>query len=188
VSVTPATIALAADGTMPPAALAFTLSGPAHVEADVVDANHVVAVTILAADRPKGLSTVQWDPGPLAAGAYDVLVLATAGGKTVSKTVPIVVVRSVGGFTVTPPVFSPNADGVDDTATFTFTLFAPAHVVLTVGTTTVFSGDLPAGQASIVWDGASMPPGAYTATLTVGGVALTAPLGGVALTAPLTIQ
>jgi hypothetical protein len=175
VSATPV-VAPAADGTTPPAQLAFTLGAPARVEADVVGAGGVTALTILEADRPKGPTALAWDPSTLAAGTYTVLVIATAGSKTVSRSVPLLVVRVVGGYSVTPAVFTPNADGSNDTATFWFTLFASAHVVLTVGTATVFSGDLPVGPASIVWDGAGVPPGSYTATLTVGDAALTAPL------------
>ena len=98
----------------------------------------------------------------------------------------------VGGFAASPDVFSPNGDGVDDTTTFSLTLFAPATVELDVEqdgaiVATVFSGTLPAGTVSISWDGAGfgklLADGDYQAVAKV-----TDALGVVPVTIPLTIQ
>ncbi len=192
----PAVITPNADGTTPPARLSFTLGAAAQVQAQVTDATTgAVLEPLLAAKEPAGATSVSWDPSTLASGRYRIVVTATTltGSKSVTKWADIVVDRTLGGFAATPDIFSPNADGVDDTTTFTFTLFAAATVELDVEqaggaiVATVLSGGLAAGPASIAWDGtgfgAPLVDGVYQAVVTV-----TDPLGAIKTSIPVTIQ
>jgi hypothetical protein len=82
-----------------------------------------------------------------------------------------------------PPVISPNGDGVDDFATISYTLNAPATVTATLldvnGATvsTLFADELHgAGPQSFVFYGDAVPDGAYTIQLqaTANGKTVTA--------------
>ena len=71
-----------------------------------------------------------------------------------------------------PPVISPNGDGVDDFATISYTLNAPATVTATLldvnGATvsTLFADELHgAGPQSFVFYGDAVPDGSYTIVL-----------------------
>jgi len=57
-------------------------------------------------------------------GRYTLVVTATPtnGAKPASKSIPIVVDRTLTGLTAAPAAISPNGDGVADTTTFSFTL------------------------------------------------------------------
>ena len=189
----PLVMTVGADGTMPTAHLSFTLGSAATVLAQVEDATtNAVVAQVLDAPAAAGRSTVPWDPSGLAAGRYRVVVTATVGSKSVTRWVDVIVDRTLTGFTATPPIFSPNADGVDDTTTFSFTLASSATVELDIDrgnaiVATVFSGALPAGQSSIAWDGTGfgvlLPDGVYEAVAKV-----TDGLGVVPFTIPVTIQ
>jgi hypothetical protein len=74
--------------------------------------------------------------------------------------------------TAQPPVISPNGDGVDDTATISYTLSAPATVTATlldvtgVTVSTLFADELHgAGPQSFVFYGDGVPDGSYTIVL-----------------------
>ena len=181
-----------ADGTMAPARLSFTLGSAAQVQAQVLDAaTNAVVAQVLDAKEPAGATTVPWDPSGLPAGRYRIVVTATIGTKRAAKWADVVVDRTLSGFSASPAIFSPNADGVDDTTTFSFLLAAPANVELDIEqggaiVATVFAGDLAAGQTSIAWDGTGfgslLPDGVYQAVATV-----TDALGAVPVSIPVTI-
>src|SRR5207237_5832027 len=85
--------------------------------------------------------------------------------------------------TAQPPVISPNGDGVDDYATISYTLSAPATVTATLldatGATisTLFADELHgAGPQSFVFTGDGVPDGSYTIQLpaTAHGTTVTA--------------
>jgi N-acetylmuramoyl-L-alanine amidase len=85
--------------------------------------------------------------------------------------------------TAVPPVISPNGDGVDDNATVSYTLSAPATVTATLldatGATvaTLFADELHgAGPQSFVFYGDGVPDGTYTIQLqaTANGKTVTA--------------
>ena len=74
--------------------------------------------------------------------------------------------------TAQPPVISPNGDGVDDDATISYTLNAPATVTATlldasgVTVSTLFADELHgAGPQSFVFYGEGVPDGSYTIVL-----------------------
>jgi hypothetical protein len=100
--------------------------------------------------------------------------------------------RALTGLTVTPALISPNGDGSSDTTTIGFTLAQPVTAAVLVErqgsiVATVFSGQLGAGQQSIVWsglsNGARVLDGAYEVVVQVADT-----LGSVAISAPLTLD
>jgi len=113
-------------------------------------------------------------------------------GRTAELTAGLVVDRTLAALAATPPVFSPNGDGMNDTIAFGFTLgrSVPVQVVVQSGgvtAATVFSGQLGPGAESLSWDGTSngvrLADGAYVAVVTA-----TDPLGTVSLLVPFTID
>src|SRR5262249_41985612 len=83
--------------------------------------------------------------------------------------------RLLGSLTATPPAFSPNGDGVNDTIALGFVLSKPALVTVEVRSggealATVSSGELQPGQQQVTWDGSvpggRVPPGQYEAVVT----------------------
>jgi hypothetical protein len=168
------------------ATVSFTLTGPATVTAELLDAYGFPLATLLAEPRPAGPQSFVFTPAELADGNYTIRVSARdATGKTVRATAPLVVSRTLVSFTADGKVFSPNGDGRRDTATFAFELAQPSPVTLALvlpeSTYTLFSGQLLAGRQSVVFtgralDGSVVPDGQYLATLSVGPAKVTLPL------------
>jgi flagellar hook assembly protein FlgD len=189
----PAVVTPNADGTVSPATLSFTLGAPALVVAQAFDANGNAAATIVNGRLPAGGSMLTWDPGhALADGRYRIVVTATAGTKTVTGSTGLVVDHTIAGLAVSPPVFSPNHDGVDDTTAVSFVLAQPVPVRLDIVSNgvvvaTPLQGVLPAGPNTITWDGTGFGSplfdGAYEAVVTV-----TDALGDVPVSVPVTID
>jgi hypothetical protein len=102
------------------------------------------------------------------------VVVAPQGLAAVTET--LTVDRTLSGLVASSRGVSPNADGVDDTVSFSFTLSQPVSVQLTIDqngspVATPFDGALPAGASSIAWDGTGsdgtrLPEGAYVAMFT----------------------
>jgi hypothetical protein len=160
------------------AQLSFTLGTAAQVKAQIEG-----GATVLDAKRPAGPNVVAWDSSTLPVGRYRLVVTATANGKSVTKSVDLVVDTTVSGFAVAP--------GDAATTSFTFTLAQAATVKLEVDkgvsiVAQIYSGDLPAGAATISWDrtgfGVPLAPGSYTAVLTVADS-----LGAIPFSVPLTL-
>ena len=114
------------------------------------------------------------------------------GGSPTTQSVAVTVDRSLTGFTTTPALISPNADGVNDTTTFGFTLAQLLPVQLLIerfGTVvgTVFTGQLGPGPQAILWDGTTggvrVPDGTYDAVVVV-----TDALGPISFTLPVTVD
>ena len=170
VSVTPAVLTPATDGTFAPATVAFTLSGAAHVTAQVLDATQAVVATPFDQDVPAGAASFALDPTALPDGRYTVQLTATpAGGAAATATLPFLVDRTIGGLSVGP--------GADGTTALTFTLSQAVAVHIEVQSkgkalVTVFDGSLGAGAHTLAWDGTdgagnALPAGAYTLVLVV---------------------
>jgi hypothetical protein len=160
-----------ADGASAPVTLRFTLSATTRAIVQVLGPNGTV-VSLEDGTLPAGANTVTFDASTLSDGRYRVVVAPRGGTSAAAE---LVVDRTLTGLAASAAGVSPNADGTDDTVAFGFDLSQPATVQLTIqqnGTAvaTPFSGQLPAGPASIAWDGTSsagvlLPEGAYTAVL-----------------------
>ncbi|MEI8104589.1 MAG: peptidoglycan recognition protein [Actinomycetes bacterium] len=187
-SASPTVLSPAADGSGLITTVGFTLGSPATVTAQVVNVGNPAAapLKLLSSGVGAGPNTFTWDLSVLADGRYRLDVTATAsGGTTATASIDLVVDRSLSGLAVSPSVFSPNSDGIADTAAFTFSLGASVPVQVTIqraGATvaTVYSGQLGPGPQTIGWDGTSagarLGDGTYTVVVTV-----TDPFGTISL-------
>ena len=98
----------------------------------------------------------------------------TAAGATVQSIVPLRVNRTLGLVTTLPAAFSPNGDGRKDRLTLTFTLAAPADVVVRIErdgrwVATPLTGAFDVGTQRLVWDGSraagTLRDGEYSAVV-----------------------
>jgi hypothetical protein len=193
--VSPAVVSPNADGTGGYVSVNFTLGGPAAVTvlARAALPGAALPLTLLSATLPAGDNSFSWSLAPLSDGHYQVVVTATLkDGSSTSQTASVTVDRSLTGPTATAALISPNADGVNDTTTFGFTLAQSLSVQLLIerfGTIvgTVFAGQLGPGPQTIVWDGATggirVPDGTYDAVVLV-----TDALGPISFTLPVTVD
>jgi hypothetical protein len=175
--VSPAALTPNGDGSGERTRVVFTLSRRATVRVEVRASGAVVRTLAAAVDRPAGPTRLSWagtrDDGRLAPdGRYRVRVTAAAPGEEVARSVVVVVDRTLGWLTVTPPSFSPNADGRLDDVAFGFLLARPADVRVRVvqgGRTIarVLSGSLAGGAQTTSWSGraggVAAPDGVYEA-------------------------
>jgi hypothetical protein len=158
----------------------------------VLDEGGAPLLTLLNEQRAAGNNSFQWGAHVLPDGRYRMVVTAKSGTKTITKNADVIVDRTLAGLQATPVVFSPNGDGVNDTATLTFLLAQNVPVRLDIVQAGVvigspFQGQLGIGPQTIDWDGsgfgAPLFDGTYEATITI-----TDQLGDVQLAVPLTID
>jgi flagellar hook assembly protein FlgD len=191
---TPNVITPNADGSGDSATVTFTLGAAAKVMAQVLDTDGAPLLTLLNEQRLAGNNSFEWGANVLPDGRYRLVVTATAvtGTKSVSKSLDIVVDRTLAALDAEPRTISPNGDGVSDTTTFSFMLAQNVPVRLDIEQNsmvlaTVFAGQLGIGPHTLTWDGtsngATLPDGNYIAVMTV-----TDQLGDVQLSLPLTID
>jgi hypothetical protein len=185
----------AADNTGGAVTVDFILAAKAFVTVQIVAAagGTPPPLSLLASNLAAGQSSFQWDVGALPNGRYSVVVTAQpATGAAVTQSIALIVDRTLATFTVGPTPFSPNADGVNDTMTFAFTVGQPVPVQVViqragVAVATVLSAQLGPGVQSLGWDGTSggvrLPDGAYVAVVTA-----TDSFGTVSLLQPFTID
>ena len=188
----PAVVAPAADGTGGSSTVTFTLGAPAVVTAQVLDQDGARALSIPAAQHAAGPNSFTWSAASLADGRYLLAVTAKAGTKTVTKTAPVTVDRTLTGLGPQPAVLSPNGDGIADSITFSFELAQDVPVRLDIEqagsvVASPFQGELAAGAHTLGWDGtaggAPLADGRYVAVFTV-----TDALGAVVIPLPVTID
>jgi flagellar hook assembly protein FlgD len=190
----PAVLTPAPDGTGATSTVSFTLSAPAQVTARVLDPAGTVVQTALDEQRSAGPNTFALDGADLADGAYSLRVVAKpSAGRSAAASVGLLVDRTLTGLAASPPAFSPNGDGVQDSTTLSFALSqqVPVRVEIEsqgVVVATLLDTQLPAGQHSLAWDGTDgagtqLPDGAYTAVVTV-----TDALGRISIPVALTVD
>lgn len=190
----PAVLTPAPDGTGATSTVSFTLSAPAHVIARVLDPAGTVVETPLDEQRPSGPNTFSLDAADLADGAYSLRVTARPPvGRAATASVGLLVDRTLTELAASPPAFSPNGDGVQDSTTLSFTLAQQVPVRIEIESqgvvvATLLDTQLPAGRQSLTWDGTDgagtqLPDGAYTAVVTV-----TDALGQVSIPVALTLD
>jgi flagellar hook assembly protein FlgD len=191
-AMTPAVVTPNADGSGDVATVAFTLGAAARVTAQVLDATGAQLLTLLDEQRVAGANSFQWAAHVLPDGRYRLVVTARSGTRAVTKTLDVVVDRTLTGLQATPLVISPNGDGVNDSTTLSFVLAqsVPLRLDIEQGGVIVgspFQGQLDAGPHTLTWDGsgfgAPLFDGTYQAVVTI-----TDPLGDVQLPVPITID
>jgi N-acetylmuramoyl-L-alanine amidase len=164
------------DGQVDAATVTYRITAAANVTVQVTDALGGVVSTVV--DRvwtQAGEHTVSVDGTSLVDGEYSVVITAlTAAGVSVQTSVPLRVNRTLGLVTILPAAFSPNGDGRKDRLTLTFTLAAPADVVVRIErdgrwVATPLSGVFGVGTQRLVWDGSrvggTLRDGAYSAVV-----------------------
>jgi hypothetical protein len=188
----PTVVTPSPDGTNDSVVVSFTLGSPAQVTAQVIDATGATVLTALDERRPAGANSFGWGAHVLPDGRYRLAVMARNGTKAVSRAVDVVVDRTLAGLQAVPAFMSPNGDGVNDTATFSFTLSQTVPVRLDIVqagivVASVFQGELPSGPQTLTWDGTGFGvplfDGTYQATFT-----FTDQLGDVQVTRPITLD
>ncbi len=182
-SAKPATISPNGDGQQDKATISYTLTTTATVSAVLRSPAGAQLATLFSERRGPGTWTFAFTAEGVADGRYEIVITATDGKTTVTKIVPVLVDRTVADWGFTPPAFSPNGDGREDTVTFGYQLARTASVRIDVKQSKqvvapIFVGTLPAGQQSLTWDGIApggrgrLPDARYAAVLTA-----TTPLG-----------
>ena len=188
----PVVVAPAAGGAGGTSTVTFTLGAPAVVTAQVLDQDGTRVLSVPAAQHPAGQNSFTWSATSLPDGRYVLAVTAKAGTKSVTKTAPLTVDRTLTGLGPLPAVLSPNGDGADDSVTFSFQLAQGAPLRLDIEqagavVTSPFQGELAAGAHTLGWDGTAggepLPDGRYVAVFTI-----TDALGDVQIPLPVTID
>jgi hypothetical protein len=172
---TPATISPNGDGQQDKATISYTLSTSATVTAVLRSPDGAQLAVLFNERRQPGKQTFTFTADAVPDGRYQIAISATDGKVTVTKVVSVVVDRTVSNWTVTPPAFSPNGDGRQDSVTLGYRLARQASVRIDVkqGSRVVaalFTGTPAAGPQTLTWDGTAttgrLPDGRYAAVLT----------------------
>ncbi|MFL5953994.1 MAG: N-acetylmuramoyl-L-alanine amidase [Gaiellaceae bacterium] len=189
---TPSAITPGADGAGGGGTVSFTLGVASTVTAAIFDGAGAQVLSLLNEVRAPGNNSFGWDASILPDGRYGLAVTATAGAKHATKSADVIVDRTLSGLEVLPHLISPNGDGVNDVAAFSFTLAQDVPLRLDIEQSSIvvgspFSGRPGIGEHTLEWDGtafgAPLFDGAYQAVLTV-----TDQLGDVRLPVPIVID
>jgi hypothetical protein len=176
----PAAISPNGDQQADESLLTFSLTAPATVTVEIVDAAGSVVTTVLdGVSVLQGRQQVPLDAATLPDGSYTVVVRARGtDGTEVESVVPLTISRLLGRVSVAPAVFSPNGDGRRDTIEIGFDLAGPATVRVRVlredrWVATPLVSSLPAGPQHVVWDGSrsdgQLRDGSYQAVVEASG-------------------
>jgi methionine-rich copper-binding protein CopC len=190
----PATVSPNGDGQADTATVGFTLTAPAAVSVDVFDAAQNDVLPVLADQRlAAGKQAVVVDPGTLADGSYAIAVRAHGDdGSDVESVISFTVSRLLGLVAASPPLFSPNGDGRNDSLTVTYSLTGPANVQVAITrdgkwvATPLVAAQQP-GPQTLTWDGSRsggpLRDGAYAVTLSA-----TNEIGAASFSIPFTVD
>jgi N-acetylmuramoyl-L-alanine amidase-like protein len=154
----PATISPNGDGQQDVSTITYTLSTTATVTAILRSPDGRQLATLFSERRGPGTRTFTFTADGVPDGRYQIVLTATDGKTTVTKTIALVVDRTLSNLRVTPQAFSPNGDGRKDALTTTFVLAQPAAVNVSVeqsgrAVADVVDGRLPAGPQTVTWNG-----------------------------------
>ncbi len=166
----PRTITPNGDGQTDSSVISYTLSAPATVTAILRGPDGSDLSVLFSQQKRPGKQSFRFAASGIADGNYEIVLSANDGRTTVTSVVPVLVDRTVRGFTTTAAI-SPNGDGVADELTLSFELTRAASVRLDIaqaGKTLapVYSGDLPVGPQTIPWSPTGLKDGKYAAVLT----------------------
>ena len=170
-SVSPRALTPNGDGEADSAAIRFSLAAKAPATITVIDATGTIVATPLeTALLPAGQHTVIWEgtgaDGVTAVpdGSYRIdLATIDATGKPVTQETTVTVMRAAAAFRLGRSVVSPNGDGRMDRLPLTWRMDEPATVTVDVlrqgvPVAHVLSAPLPAGPATVTWDGTAIAP------------------------------
>jgi hypothetical protein len=160
------------DGVTDTTKVSYRLGAAATVTVDLQGEDGVLLSQLFVGPQAAGPQVFTWDGGGYPDGRYRLVVTARAArGRQVAASAPIVLSRTLSGFTVAPTVLSPNADGRKDNASISFALAVPAFAsiqVLKGGRQVVrpLYRELQPGPQTLTWKG-GVRDGDYSVALTV---------------------
>ena len=171
-AVSPSVVSPNWDGYDDAAAVSYRLREPAEVAAVVTDPAGAPIMTLFSGQWQSARDhSWPWWAYPLPDGTYTLeLTARTKDGRTTKERRPVIVDRTLGWVSAEPRRFSPNGDGVDDLVSFSFSLAAPALVVVEVvqygkQVALLYADTLREGPRTIVWGGrpggTALPDGHY---------------------------
>jgi flagellar hook assembly protein FlgD len=182
-----------ADGQADTAVVTYRLSAPANVTVDLTDPSGALLAKVV--DRvwtAAGEHSTTVDGATLPDGLYTVAVRArTAAGAAAEQLVPLAVSRTLGLVTVTPELFSPNADGRNDTLELAFSLTVPADVRVRIvrdgrWVASPQAASYPAGAHRFTWNGTRASGRLRDGTYSVVVEAADAAIGSISAAVPFT--
>jgi len=146
--------------------LTYRLKTRSLVTATLLDQTGVPVATLFHKVKKPGLQSYAWTGVSVPDGHYRVqLVAQDARGRQAGASVPVTVDGTLAAFAPSASAFSRGVD-------LTFSLNAPAHVLLRIvseGATaaTLLDAAAAAGPQRIAWDGGGLPDGRYSVVLSV---------------------
>ena len=145
--------------------VSYTLTAAASVTINLDSPSGLVLANLLTAQKPKGSQTLAFTPQPgLPNGSYSIVVNATAGAKTVTAIVPVVVDDILTGFVATGPSLSFTLARAP--SVLTFQVLQGVQVVAAPAVSPVV------GPQTLRWDGlfadgSRAPDGTYTLAVSI---------------------
>ena len=166
----PRTITPNGDGQTDSSHISYTLTAPATVTASLRGPDGQDLSVLFSQARRPGKQSFRFTAAGLADGRYEIALSASDGRTTVTSVLPVLVDRTVRGFTAAPLAVSPNGDGLKDELTFGFELAQVASVKLEIaqaGKTlvSVYSADLAPGAQTVSWNPTGLKDGKYAGVL-----------------------
>jgi hypothetical protein len=159
------------DGITDVTKISYVLGAAAAVTIDLQAEDGTPVVQLFNGTKPAGRHVFTWNGWNLPDGRYQLVLTARGRGRQLGTTLPLVLSRTLSGYTVSALALSPNGDGKNDSASISFALSTPALAWLQVlrGTTeltSLITGELQPGPQAAIWDG-NARDGVYRLRLTI---------------------